>query len=150
MISVIQRVSSAEVKVNQLCVGKITRGILALIAIEKNDTTTQVERLADKLLCYRIFPDTNGKMNRNVVDIAGGILLVPQFTLAADTQKGTRPSFTPAAPPDIGIQLFDQLFLCIQQRYEYCSRGQFGADMAVSLINDGPVTFILHVRPQRD
>ncbi len=146
MIAVIQRVSKAEVSVDQKSIGKIYRGILALVAIEKSDTTNQVQRLSDRLLTYRIFPDSSGKMNLSVTDIDGGILLVPQFTLAADTNTGTRPSFTPAASPEYGSKIFDELFHCLQQKHKHLGRGQFGTDMEVSLVNDGPVTFILDAK----
>ncbi|RLA19667.1 MAG: D-tyrosyl-tRNA(Tyr) deacylase [Gammaproteobacteria bacterium] len=143
MISVIQRVASAEVIVGGESIGKIERGILALVAIERGDSEKQVSRMAERLLSYRIFPDAEDKMNLSVTDINGGILLVPQFTLAADTQKGTRPSFGPAAPPALGEQLFNQLLDKIKVSYEKVGQGKFGADMQVSLCNSGPVTFIL-------
>lgn len=143
MISVIQRVSSAEVVVAGEIVGKIGRGILALVAVEKGDSERQVNRMTDRLLSYRIFPDAEGKMNRSLSDIDGDLLLVPQFTLAADTQKGTRPSFGPAALPEVGEPLFNRLVASIKAGYPHVEQGQFGADMQVTLCNDGPVTFIL-------
>ncbi len=145
MITVIQRVISAEVVVNRVSVGKIDRGILALVAIEKGDSEKLINRMIEKLLSYRIFPDEQDKMNLSLKDINGGLLLVPQFTLAADTQKGTRPSFGPAAPPEIGEPLFMQLLNKAKAQYQWVEAGQFGADMQVSLLNDGPVTFILKV-----
>lgn len=146
MISIIQRVSVAKVTVDGSDIGCINQGIMALLAVEKADSTEQADRLLERILNYRIFPDADDKMNLSLRDIAGGLLLVPQFTLAADTQKGNRPSFASAAPPELGKQLFDYL----QQRaaliHPGCQFGQFGADMQVMLINDGPVTFTLTCR----
>jgi len=148
MISVIQRVSEAEVKVEGTSVGRIGRGILALVAVERGDSETQAQRLAERILGYRIFPDAEGRMNLSVADIGGSLLLVSQFTLAADTRKGTRPSFTPAAAPDEGRRLFDYFVEQMRQRHPHpVETGQFGADMQVSLTNDGPVTFTLRVPP---
>ncbi len=143
MLTVIQRVSSAEVVVEGISIGKIDRGILALVAVEKEDGEKQVKRMAERLLSYRIFPDEEDKMNLSLKDIEGGLLLVPQFTLAADTQKGTRPSFGPAAHPLLAEQLFDQLLMKLRAAHPRTESGKFGADMKVSLLNDGPVTFIL-------
>jgi D-tyrosyl-tRNA(Tyr) deacylase len=145
MLSVIQRVSSAEVVVEGLSTGKIDCGILALLAVEKGDGEKQVKRMAERLLSYRIFPDEDDKMNLSLKDIEGGLLLVPQFTLAADTQKGTRPSFGPAAAPQLAEQLFDQLLMQLKVAHPRTESGKFGADMKVSLLNNGPVTFILRV-----
>jgi D-tyrosyl-tRNA(Tyr) deacylase len=147
MISVIQRVTQAEVGVAGICVGKIGRGILALVAVERGDAEAQAERLAERILGYRIFPDADGKMNLSAADIGGELLLVSQFTLAADTRKGTRPSFTPAAPPEEGRRLFDYFVEAVRKQHPHIATGQFGADMQVSLINDGPVTFTLRVPP---
>jgi len=148
MISVIQRVSEAEVSVEGTSVGKIGRGILTLVAVERGDTEAQAERLAERILGYRIFPDAEGKMNLSVADIGGGLLLVSQFTLAADTRKGTRPSFTPAAAPEEGRRLFDYFVERVRQNHPHrVETGTFGADMQVALVNDGPVTFTLCVPP---
>lgn len=147
MISVIQRVSEAQVNVEGVAIGKIGRGILALVAVERGDGAAQAERLAERILGYRIFPDAEGRMNLSVADIGGEVLLVSQFTLAADTQKGSRPSFTPAAPPDSGRQWFDFFVAQMKRRHPRVSTGQFGADMQVALVNDGPVTFTLRVPP---
>jgi D-tyrosyl-tRNA(Tyr) deacylase len=147
MISVIQRVSRAEVTVEGESVGKIGRGILALVAVEKGDTEAQADRLAERILGYRIFGDAEDKMNLNVRDIAGGLLLVSQFTLAADTRKGMRPSFTPAADPETGRRLFDYFVERVRARHSPVQTGRFGANMQVALVNDGPVTFSLRVAP---
>ncbi len=143
MISVIQRVSSAEVVVEGSSVGKIEEGIMALVAVERGDGEKQLKRMVERLLNYRIFPDREDKMNLSLRDIKGGLLLVPQFTLAADTQKGTRPSFGPAAEPHLAEELFNQLLIEAKASHEKVESGAFGADMQVSLLNSGPVTFIL-------
>ncbi len=143
MISIIQRVTTAKVTVNNQDIGKIDTGIMALVAVEKEDTQKDVERLLERILNYRIFADSNERMNLSLRDINGGLLLVPQFTLAADTQKGNRPSFTSAAPPEKGRQLFEYLQHLAKSTYSDVQFGQFGADMQVSLINNGPVTFTL-------
>lgn len=143
MISVIQRVTSATVSIDKVTVGRIHQGIVALVAVEKGDDETRVNRLADRLLNYRIFCDREDRMNRSVKDISGGILMVPQFTLAADTRKGTRPSFTPAAEPGEGKRLFELLVSSVRQQYAIVECGVFGTNMKVALTNDGPVTFIL-------
>ena len=147
MIGLIQRVTQASVTVAGEQIAGINQGLLVLLGVERNDTSLQVQRLVDKLLNYRVFADNSGKMNLSLTDIEGELLLVPQFTLAADTHKGLRPSFTPAAPPDMGKQLFDELVKLTRQRYPHVQCGQFGADMQVSLNNDGPVTFWLQVKP---
>jgi len=143
MISIIQRVTTAKVTVNNQDIGKIDTGILALVAVEKEDSQKDAERLLERIINYRIFADDNDRMNLSLRDINGGLLLVPQFTLAADTQKGNRPSFTSAAPPEQGRQLFGYLQNLATASYPGVQFGQFGADMQVSLINNGPVTFTL-------
>jgi D-tyrosyl-tRNA(Tyr) deacylase len=148
MISLIQRVSSARVVVDGETVGAIDRGVLALVAVERGDGAPQADRLLERILGYRIFEDADGKMNRSLTDIGGGLLLVSQFTLAADTQKGMRASFTPAASPDEGRRWFDYLVDRARVRHAVIATGRFGAHMQVHLVNDGPVTFWLQVKPQ--
>lgn len=143
MIALIQRVTNANVQVEGQVIGQIQKGIMALIGVEKNDTQEKADKLIRRLLGYRIFSDQNDKMNLSLSDVAGGLLLVPQFTLAADTNKGMRPSFSSAAPPQIGEQLFDYLFEQAINLHPVVQTGRFGADMQVSLCNDGPVTFHL-------
>ena len=145
MIGLIQRVSFAQVVIDGLAVGQIDRGILLLLGVEKADTEAQAERLLERVLGYRIFPDAQGKMNLSLREINGGLLIVPQFTLPADTRKGMRPSFTPAAPPAQGAALFNYFTEQARQQLLTVQTGVFGADMQVSLINDGPVTFWLQV-----
>lgn len=147
MIALIQRVREASVHVEGACVGKINVGILAFVAIEKGDTEREAEKLSERLLNYRIFPDETDRMNLSLKEVQGGLLLVSQFTLAADTRKGLRPSFAPAASPDEGYRLFNVLCDESRRKHPHVSTGQFGADMQVSLINDGPVTFQLRVPP---
>lgn len=146
MISIIQRVSQASVTVDGEVIGRIQRGIMALLAVEKADTQAQADRLLERILNYRIFPDVEDKMNLSLRDIDGGLLLVPQFTLAADTQKGNRPSFASAAPPEMGRAMFEYLQRRAATIHPACQFGRFGADMQVLLINDGPVTFTLNCR----
>jgi len=143
MIALIQRVTNASVVVENQLIGEIEQGILALIGVEKGDQESNANRLLERLLGYRIFSDEEDKMNLSVRDIQGGILLVPQFTLAADTRKGKRPSFSTAAPPEIGEKLFQHFIAQAESSYSKVATGQFGADMKVSLCNDGPVTFWL-------
>jgi D-aminoacyl-tRNA deacylase len=143
MITIIQRVTTAKVTVNSLVIGEIDNGIMALVAVEKDDTEKAVQRLLERILNYRIFADANGRMNLSLKDIQGGLLLVPQFTLAADTEKGNRPSFTSAAALEKGLQLFAYLQALAVATYPRVQFGEFGADMQVSLVNDGPVTFTL-------
>lgn len=143
MISVIQRVSEAKVTVDGIDIGIIDQGIMALVAVEKQDGQTQADRLLERILNYRIFADAEDKMNLSLRDIDGGLLIVPQFTLAADTKKGNRPSFTSAAPPEMGKTLFAYLQQRASTIYPGSQFGRFGADMKVSLVNDGPVTFTL-------
>lgn len=147
MIALIQRVSEAAVDVNGRRVGSISRGILALVGVERGDSEREADRLLERLLAYRIFPDGEGRMNLDVRQVGGGLLLVPQFTLAANTRKGNRPSFTSAADPAEGRRLFDYLARRAAGCHEPLQTGRFGADMKVSLVNDGPVTFWLQVPP---
>jgi len=143
MITIIQRVTSASVTVNGEVVGAIGEGIMALVAVEKADTPKEAERLLQRILNYRIFADSSARMNLSLQDIGGGLLVVPQFTLAADTHSGNRPSFTPAAAPDYGRQLFAYLQQLAVQHHPQVAFGEFGANMQVTLVNNGPVTFIL-------
>jgi D-tyrosyl-tRNA(Tyr) deacylase len=147
MIGLLQRVSEAAVRVDGATVGAIGPGLLVLLCAEKGDTEREADLLLTKMLGYRVFSDEAGKMNRSLVDVNGGLLLVPQFTLAADTKSGTRPSFTPAAAPEDGRRLFDHVARQARTRHAQVETGVFGADMKVSLINDGPVTFWLRVDP---
>jgi len=145
MIGLLQRVSEASVSVDGEVIGAINRGLLVLIGVEKEDGEAQADRLLERLLSYRVFPDDEGKMNLSLRDIGGGLLLVPQFTLPADTRKGTRPSFSSAASPQLGEQLFDYIVAQAREVHSDVATGRFGADMKVALINDGPVTFWLQV-----
>ena len=147
MIALIQRVREARVQVAGLTIGAIHRGILALVGVERGDTEREAERLAERVIGYRIFPDDAGKMNRSLADIRGGLLIVPQFTLAADTHSGARPSFSAAAPPAEGEKLYLRFVELSRARHPLVETGTFAADMQVSLVNDGPVTFWLQVRP---
>lgn len=147
MIALIQRVAEARVAVGGESVGAIGRGIVALIGVERGDGAAEAARLAEKVLGYRIFPDAEGKMNLSLLDIAGELLAVPQFTLAADTKKGTRAGFSTAAAPQLGEQLFNRFVLHLKEKIPGVKTGTFGADMKVSLTNDGPVTFWLQVSP---
>lgn len=147
MIALLQRVSEATVTVDGNTTGAISRGILALIGVQRGDTEKQAARLLQRLLAYRIFPDTAGKMNLDLSQAAGGLMLVPQFTLAADTNRGNRPSFTPAASPAEGERLFRHLVTLAERELDNVQTGIFGADMKVQLVNDGPVTFWLQVSP---
>jgi D-tyrosyl-tRNA(Tyr) deacylase len=143
VIGLLQRVTSARVEVAGETVAAIDRGLLVLVGVERGDEAAQAARLLERLLAYRVFPDAQGRMNLSLRDVAGGLLLVPQFTLAADTRKGTRASFTSAAPPEQGADLFDHLVTLAQAAHPSVATGRFGADMQVSLVNDGPVTFWL-------
>jgi len=143
MIGLIQRVSSAEVRVEGEVVGAISRGMLALIAVRREDTEASAERLLERLLAYRIFADAEGRMNLSTREVGGGLLLVPQFTLAADTKKGSRAGFSRAAEPQEARRLFGYLLERARGSYAHVSAGVFGAHMQVSLVNDGPVTFWL-------
>jgi D-aminoacyl-tRNA deacylase len=146
VIGLLQRVTEARVSVDGQCVGAIGRGLLVFVGVERDDTEAQADRLLERLLGYRVFPDADDKMNLSLSDIAGGLLLVPQFTLSADTRKGMRPSFTPAAAPERGRDLFDHLLMRARERHRDVATGRFGADMQVSLTNDGPVTFWLQTK----
>jgi D-tyrosyl-tRNA(Tyr) deacylase len=147
LIALIQRVAEARVRIAGETAGEIGRGVLALIGVERGDGEREATRLAERVLGYRIFPDAEGKMNRSLADIGGGLLLVPQFTLAADTRSGTRPGFSTAAAPEEGRRLFDVLLNLCREKHAAVATGRFGADMQVSLVNDGPVTFWLQASP---
>lgn len=143
MIGLLQRVTEASVSVSGNVVASIGNGLLVLVAVQPDDTPARVQRMAERLLGYRVFGDADGRMNRSVSDMGFDLLLVPQFTLAADTRKGTRASFTRAASPDLGKQYFELLVGACRERTTNVQSGIFGADMQVSLVNDGPVTFWL-------
>jgi D-tyrosyl-tRNA(Tyr) deacylase len=143
MIGLLQRASTAKVVVDGEITGEIGHGLMVLLCAEKGDTEKEADALLTKLLGYRVFSDEAGKMNRSVTDVAGGLLLVPQFTLAADTKSGTRPSFSPAAAPADGERLFNYFVQQARARHAVVQTGRFGADMKVSLTNDGPVTIWL-------
>lgn len=143
MIGLLQRVKNASVTVNEQVIGAVKQGLLVLVCAEKGDSAEQCEKLAKKVLAYRIFEDENGKINKSVSDIGGEILIVSQFTLAADTAKGLRPSFTPAADPETGKRLYEHFIEKIKESGLKTETGQFGANMQVALINDGPVTIWL-------
>ena len=146
MIGLLQRVTHADVTVGGETVGRIGRGLMVLVAVHRDDTEQDVGRLAERLTTYRVFPDDEGRMNRSVGDIGGGLLLVPQFTLTADTKKGTRASFTKSAPPGMASDYFDKLVDACRAGLDTVETGRFGAGMQVSLTNDGPVTFWLSTR----
>lgn len=150
MIALLQRVTQAQVDVAGQTIARIGKGLLVFIGVERPDGEAQSERLLERLLSYRVFADTAGKMNLSLRDIKGDLLLVPQFTLAADTQKGLRPSFTPAADPAHGAHLFDYLLQQARSLHDKVESGLFGADMQVSLINDGPVTFLLRTNQAKE
>lgn len=143
MIGLLQRVQSASVTVEGKVIGSAAKGLLVLVCAEKGDTKEQCEKLAKKVLAYRIFEDEKGKMNKSLSDIKGDILIVPQFTLAADTAKGLRPSFTPAADPETGKKLYEYFVETVRQSGLRTETGEFGAYMQVALVNDGPVTIWL-------
>lgn len=145
MIGLLQRVIRASVMVDGKSIAAINKGLMVLVGVEKNDSRDLAECLVKKLLEYRVFSDDDGKMNLSVLDIAGEVLLVPQFTLAADTDKGKRPSFSSAAPPEQAADLFAAVVDIMSQQIPQVQTGKFGTDMAVELINDGPVTFWLQV-----
>mgnify|MGYP003455619893 FL=1 len=153
MIALIQRVKKASVEIEQTTVGEIAQGLLVLLCAEKNDTAATGDKLLKKLLAYRVFSDDAGKMNRSVQNLDGngahgGLLVVSQFTLAADTNSGTRASFTPAAAPDLARELYDDWVAKARVQHSVVETGVFAADMQVSLVNDGPVTFWLQVAPE--
>jgi len=147
MIGLLQRVSQASVSIDGETVATIGRGILVLAAVEQNDGPQQARRLAQRLLSYRMFSDDSGRMNHNVCQIGGDLLIVPQFTLAADTQRGNRPGFSNAAEPDHGQLMFDHMVAVVRESYQRVQTGRFGEDMDVCLVNQGPVTFWLRVPP---
>jgi D-tyrosyl-tRNA(Tyr) deacylase len=149
MIALIQRVSGSKIEVQAQKIAEIGLGLLVLAAVERDDGPEEAARLAERLCAYRVFPDAAGKMNRSVRDVGGSLLLVPQFTLAADTSGGLRPSFSRAAPPEQGAALFAELVAAVKATGVPYACGRFGADMQVSLTNDGPVTFWLQVSPAR-
>ena len=146
MIALVQRVARAHVEVAGVTVGAVAAGALVLVCAEPADTSAHADRLVAKLLALRIFADAAGQMNLNLQHMGGGLLLVPQFTLAADTSRGNRPDFSGAAPPQQGRRLFDAVLACARQRHAPVAAGVFGADMKVHLINDGPVTVPLTIR----
>jgi D-tyrosyl-tRNA(Tyr) deacylase len=149
MIGLLQRVTQAEVVVDDERIAAIGKGLMVLIGVERGDGQLQAARLVDRLLGYRVFPDREGRMNLSLRDIDGGLLLVPQFTLPADTSKGMRPSLSRAAPPDEGKHLFDTLVGHARSKHGRVDCGRFGASMVVTLTNDGPVTFTLRVPPEK-
>ena len=148
MIGLLQRVAEARVVVGGERMAAIGRGLLVLVGVERGDSEREADRLLERLLGYRVFADAEGKMNLSVTDVGGGLLLVPQFTLAADTRKGARPSFSSAAPPEQGERRFHHLVTRARATHVIVETGRFGADMQVTLTNDGPVTFWLQVAPQ--
>lgn len=143
MIALIQRVTEARVRVGGDVVGEVGRGLLALVGVAKGDDEAKADRLLERLLGYRVFPDGDGRMNLSLRDVGGALLLVSQFTLVADTRKGMRPSFSSGAPPDEGRRLFDHLVRSARDSHCHVAAGVYAADMKVELINDGPVTFWL-------
>lgn len=148
MIGLLQRVTQASVTVEGAIIGAIGRGLLVLVGVQAGDTAAQGERLLERLVTYRVFADDTGRMNCSLEETGGGLLLVPQFTLAADTHKGTRPGFSTAAAPELGRERFAALVALAEARLPgRVATGQFGADMQVALVNDGPVTFWLEVKP---
>ena len=149
MIGLIQRVASAEVRAGQEILGAIGPGLLVLVGVQRGDTEREARRLAERLVRYRVFPDAQGRMNLDVSQVKGGILLVPQFTLAADTRRGNRPGFEKAAHPSLGEALFERLVGEIAALWPNLATGRFGADMDVELVNRGPVTFWLEVTPNK-
>lgn len=148
MKSVLQLVSSAKIVIQDRLHAKIADGLLVFIGFEKNDQMTDVEKLIERILNFRIFPDEHGKMNKNLQDIDGSLLLVPQFTLVAETKKGTRPGFSLGMPPENGRDLFENLRMYAKKRYTKTSFGAFGANMSISLCNEGPVTFLMETSPK--
>ena len=147
MLCLLQRVSESSVTVDGEVIGRIGPGLMVLVGVERGDAEAQAVRMVERLLGYRVFEDADGRMNRSLADTGGGLLLVPQFTLPADTAKGTRPSFTPAAPPGEGEALFERVLALARAAHTSVASGRFGAHMQVALVNDGPVTFMLRVKP---
>jgi len=147
LIALVQRVAGARVACGDETLGEIGRGVVALIGVERGDTAKEAERLAARVLGYRMFADAAGRMNLSLADLGGGLLVVPQFTLAADTRSGTRAGFSTAAAPEDGRRLFDLFVAACRARHGEVATGRFGADMQVSLVNDGPVTFWLQASP---
>ena len=147
MIGLLQRVSSAKVEIGTDTVGAIGHGLMVLVGVERGDTEREGDRLIERLIGYRVFPDADRKMNLSLSDTGGGLLLVPQFTLPADTRKGTRPSLSNAAPPDLGERLFSHVVERARALHPLVETGRFGARMQVTLTNDGPVTFTLRIAP---
>lgn len=150
MLGLLQRVREARVDIAGETVAAISRGLLVLVGVERGDGEAQADRLLQRLLGYRVFPDAGGRMNLSVAQVGGGLLLVPQFTLAADTRTGTRPGFSTAATPERGLALFEYLCRAAAAAHGPVATGRFGADMQVALINDGPVTFTLRAPPDGD
>ena len=148
VIGLLQRVSNARVEIGAETVGAIGRGLVVLVGVERGDTEREADRLVERVVGYRVFSDSEGRMNRSVADAGGGLLLVPQFTLVADTRKGARPSFSGAAPPSAGERLFNHFVARARATHPDVETGRFGAYMQVILTNDGPVTFSLRVAPQ--
>jgi D-tyrosyl-tRNA(Tyr) deacylase len=144
MKSLLQRVSRATVTVNAQTVGEIEHGLLVFLGLDRDDDRAGADRMVDKLLAYRVFTDSEGRMNANVADVHGGVLLISQFTLSADTSKGLRPGFSSAMPPREAEQLYDYTLAQLRRHHPLVASGVFGADMQVSLVNDGPVTFLLN------
>ncbi len=145
MIGLLQRVSEARVTVDGKVIGEVGKGLLVLVCAQREDTEENAEKLAKKILAYRIFEDENGKMNKSISDVGGELLVVSQFTLAADTSRGLRPSFTPAAAPDVGERLYEHFVSAVRQSPLKVETGEFGAHMQVGLVNDGPVTIWVEV-----
>ncbi len=145
MRALLQRVSSARVEVGGRCVGEIGTGLLVFLGLDRGDDCAIAERMAERILAYRVFPDPAGRMNLSVADAAGGVLLVSQFTLSADTSRGLRPGFSTAMPPGEAEPLYDHILQALRERHARVAAGAFGADMQVSLTNDGPVTFLLQI-----
>jgi D-tyrosyl-tRNA(Tyr) deacylase len=148
VIALLQRVAEARVHVSGEEVARVGRGVLALVGVERGDAQREAERLAERVLGYRVFPDSEGRMNCSLTEVGGGLLLVPQFTLAADTRSGTRAGFSPAAAPEEGRRLYESFVQICRAKHPQVASGRFGADMQVSLVNDGPVTFWLQVAPR--
>ena len=146
MKALIQRVTEASVLVDQKIIGEIDQGLVVLLGVERDDDEATVDRMVERLLAYRVFSDSDGKMNLSVSDVEGGLLVISQFTLAADTKKGLRPSFSAAAKPNVAEKLYDLVLEKMAPRVAKLASGQFAADMKVSLVNDGPVTFLLEIQ----